>query len=83
MLKQRNSVKSPSPEEEGAAETTCDKLTMTHIPHPPVLLQEGKEVKNSRVKLSLGRREGGGGGCFKIWCYFSSSSSDLTDNKLK
>lgn len=58
-------MRSPSLEEEGAAETTCDELTMTHIPHPPVLLQEGKEVKNSGVKLSLGRREGGGEGVLK------------------
>ncbi|OPJ76057.1 hypothetical protein AV530_008924 [Patagioenas fasciata monilis] len=27
-------------EEEGAAETTCDELTATPIPHPPVLLWE-------------------------------------------
>jgi len=31
-------VKSPPPEEEGAAETTCDELTITPISHPAVLL---------------------------------------------
>ena len=30
--------KSPAPEEEGAAETMCDKLTPTPIPCPPALL---------------------------------------------
>jgi len=35
-LEQGKSVRSPLPEEEGAAETTCDELTTTPIPHPPV-----------------------------------------------
>jgi len=30
---------SPHPEEEGAAETTCDELTTTPIPRPPALLR--------------------------------------------
>jgi len=29
-------------EEEGAAETTCDGLTTTPIPHPSALLGEGQ-----------------------------------------
>ena len=37
----RKSVRSPAPEDEGAAETTCDELTPTPIPHPFVLLLEG------------------------------------------
>jgi len=37
LLEQGKSVRSPPPEEEGAAETTCDELTITLIPHPPVL----------------------------------------------
>ncbi|CAN0114012.1 unnamed protein product, partial [Bubo scandiacus] len=31
-----------SPEEEGAAETTCDELTATPIPRPPALLRRGR-----------------------------------------
>ena len=68
-------------EQEGVAETTCDELTATPIPRPPAPLGE-KEVENSGVKLSLGRREGWGEGVFKIWFYFSLSYSDLTGNKL-
>jgi len=37
-LEQGQSVRSPPPEEEGAAETTCDELTAVPIPHPPALL---------------------------------------------
>ena len=37
-LEQGKSVRSPPPEEEGAAETTGDELTTTPIPHPPVPL---------------------------------------------
>jgi len=65
-------------EEEGAAETTCDELTTTPIPCPPVLLS-GKEVENSGVKLSPGRR-GGVKVFFKIWFYFSLSYSNLIGN---
>jgi len=43
-LEQGQSVRSPPPEEEGAAETTCDQLTVTPIPHRPVLLR-GEEVE--------------------------------------
>jgi len=38
MLEQGQSVKSPPTVEEGAAETKCDELTVTPIPHPSVLL---------------------------------------------
>ena len=51
-------MRSPPPEEEGAAETTCDELTVTPIPHPPALL--GGYVENLEVKLCPGRREGWG-----------------------
>ena len=37
-LEQGKSVRSPPPEEEGAAETTCDELTTTPIPRPPAPL---------------------------------------------
>jgi len=36
-----------SPEEEGAAKTACDELTITPIPHPPVLLG-GEEVEKNQ-----------------------------------
>jgi len=42
MLESGKSVRSPPPEEEGAAETTCDELTVTTIPHPPAPLGEGR-----------------------------------------
>ena len=64
MLEQGKSVRSPPPEEEGAAETTCDELTATPVPRPPAPLGEGEEVENSGVKLSPGRREGWGEGVF-------------------
>ena len=81
MLEQGKSVRSPPPEEEGAAETTCDELTATPIPRPPEPLQR-EEIENSRVKLSLGRKEGWGEGVLRFSFYFSLSYSDLIDNKL-
>ena len=38
MLEQEKSVRSALLEEEGVADTTCDELTTTPIPHPPVPL---------------------------------------------
>jgi len=55
-LKQGKSVRSPPPEEEGAAETTCDELTITPIPCPPAPLG-GRRERKSGMKLSLGRGE--------------------------
>jgi len=37
MLEQGKTVRSPPPEEEGAAETMCDELTVTPIPRPSAL----------------------------------------------
>jgi len=34
-LEQGQCVRSPPAEEEGEAETKCDELTVTPIPHPP------------------------------------------------
>jgi len=67
-------------EEEGTAETTCDELTATHIPRPPVPL--GENVENLGVKLRPARKEDCGEGVFKTWFYFSSSYSDLIGDKL-
>jgi len=41
-LEPGKSVRSRPPEEEGAAETMCDELTVTPIPCPPVLLGGGR-----------------------------------------
>ena len=38
-LEQGQSVRSPPPEEEAVAETTCDGLTVTPIPCPPAPLR--------------------------------------------
>jgi len=38
-VEQGKSVRSLPPEEEGAAETTCDELTTTAIPRPPAPLE--------------------------------------------
>jgi len=53
MLEQGESVRSPPPEEEGAAETVCDELTVTPIPHPSAPLGVGG-CREMRVKLSPG-----------------------------
>ena len=58
MLERGQSVRSPPPEEEGSAETTCDERTVTPIPHPPVPTGTGGGGRETGVKLSLGRREG-------------------------
>jgi len=58
-------VRSPPAEEEGAAETRCDELTVTPIPHPPAPLG-GSELEKSGVELSLGKKGGVGRRCFKI-----------------
>jgi len=63
-LEQGQTVKSPPPEEEGVAETTCDQLTVTSIPHPPALLGGGGG-REMGVKLSLGRMEGWGEGVLR------------------
>jgi len=60
MLEQGRRVRSPPPEEEGAAETTCDELTTAPVPRPPAPL--GGRGENLGVKLSPGRREGWGEG---------------------
>jgi len=64
-LEQGKSVRSSCPWGQGAAET-CDELTVTPIPHPPVLVGGVGGGREKGVKLSLGRREG----VFKVWIYF-------------
>jgi len=50
-------VRSSPPEEDGAAEITCDELTVTPIPHPPVLLRGRKDRNVSEVEPG---KKGGG-----------------------
>jgi len=52
-------------EEEGAAETKCDELTTTPIPHPPALLR-GEEAENIGRKGKPEKKGGVGGSVFKI-----------------
>jgi len=70
-LEQGQSVRSPPPEGQGAAETACDELTITPIPRPPAPLRGRRERNGSEAEP---RKKGGvGGRCFKIWFYFSLS----------
>jgi len=62
-LEQGQRVRSPPPEEEGAAGTTCDELTTT--PFPITLRRLGGGGRESGVKLSLGRRERWGEGVLR------------------
>jgi len=68
MLEHGKSMRSRPLEEEGAAETTCDELTTTPIPHPPAVLgrEEGREI-GSKIKL---RKKGGVGRRFFKICFF-------------
>ena len=50
MLEQGQNVRSPPPEEEGTAETMCDELTATPIPHPPVPLGGRRERNGSEAE---------------------------------
>lgn len=49
--------------EERAAQRSCYRLTITPLTHPPAPLGGGgsRGVRNERVKLNLGRREGENG----------------------
>ena len=71
MLEQGNDERSPPPEDEEAAETTCDELTVTPIPRPPVLLW-GEEVE-AGSEVEPGKMGGVGGGVLRV--DFTSHSS--------
>jgi len=73
-------VRSTPPEEEGAAQTTCDELTVTPIPGPPAPFEGRRERNGSEAEP--GKKGGVGGRCFKIWVYFSLSYSDLIGDEL-
>ena len=57
-------MRSPPPEEEGAAETSCDELTPTPIPCPPA--PRGEEVERTGSGVEPGRREGWGEGVLRF-----------------
>ena len=78
-LEQGQSVRSRPPEEEGAAQTMCDELTVTPIPHLPVPLGVGGG-REMGVKLTLGRREGSGEGVLRSG--FISHYPTLIGDKL-
>ena len=59
MLEQGKSVRSSPPEEDGAAETTCDEVTVIPIPHSPVP-PGGEEVEKIRSKVKPGKKGGVG-----------------------
>ena len=52
------SVRSPPPEEEGAAETACDELTIIPIPCPPAPL--GGRKQRNRSEVEPGKKKGEG-----------------------
>ena len=79
-LEQGQSVRNLPPEEEGAAETTCDELTAVP-PFPIPLRCSGAGGREMGVKLSPGRRDGWGEGVLRFRFYFSLSWSDLIGNK--
>jgi len=60
MLEQGQSVRSPPPKEEGAAETTCDELTTAPIPRPPAPLRGRWERNGSEAEPGKKGRVGEG-----------------------
>ena len=81
MLEQGNDERSPPPEDEEAAETMHDELTITPIPRSPCATGGGQRLKPG-VKLSPGRWEGWGEGVLRVDFIFSFLYSVLTSNKL-
>jgi len=64
-LEPGQSVRSPPPEEDGAAETACDELTTAPVPCPPALL--GGRRERNRSEVEPGKKVGVGGRCVKIY----------------
>ena len=61
-LEQGKNVSSPPHEEEGAAETACDKVTPTPVPCPVV----GEEAEKIGSEVGPEKKGGMGGRHFKI-----------------
>jgi len=79
-MEQGKNVRRLPPEGQGAAETTCDELTVTPIPCPPAPLGGRRERNGS--KAEPGKKGGVGRRCLKIWIYFSLSYSDLIGDEF-
>jgi len=77
-LEQGKCVRIPPPEEEGAAQTVCDELTVTPIARLPA----GGGGRETGSEAEPEKKGGVGGRCFKIWMCFSLSYSDLNGDKL-
>jgi len=73
-------MRSPPPEEEGAAETTCEELTAAPISRP--LSRLGWRSWRNMSEVEPGKKGGVGGKCFKIWFYFVLSYSVFIGDKL-
>ena len=58
-LEQAMSVRSPSPENEGTAQTMCDELTEGPFPYPPALLRGRRQRKEYESEVKLGKKEFG------------------------
>ena len=56
-------MRSPPPEEEGAAETTCDELTITPI-SPSSYAVQGEKVEKTWSEVKPRKRGGVGARCF-------------------
>jgi len=80
MQEQGQSVRSPPPEQKGAAETACDELTIT--PFPIRLCCSGGRKERNGSEVEPGKKGGVGERCFKIWIYFLLSYSDLICDEL-
>ena len=62
-----------SPEEEGAAETTCGELTTTPVPRPPAPLR-GRRERNG-IEAEPGNKGGVGGKVFIRFGFISHYST--------
>jgi len=71
-MKQGKIERSPLPEEQGAAETTCDELTASPIP----LCHSGGEGREIKSEVEPMKKGGVGGRHFMICVFFSLSYSD-------
>jgi len=80
MVEQGKSVRSPPPEEEEVAETMCDELTPTPIPHPPTPLGGRRERNGSEVEP--GNKGGWGEGVLRSGFIFSLCYSDMIGDEL-
>jgi len=74
------SVRSPPPERQGVAETSCHEQTTIPFPRTPALLGGRRERNGSEVEPRT--REGWGEAVLRVSFIFSLSYSDLIDDEL-